>query len=113
MGTKRLLDHDRETGTSIYHYYDNQTDKTIIETVQNVEPYLERNKRLANENTVRDLARKQNFVRVGSIPIGVQHEWMKKYGIMNVYGKEYRQKVLKLLQSAEYKYLRTVTGRFV
>lgn len=109
MGNRRLL--GMEAGIATYHHYDEMEDKTYIETVQNVEPYLDFNRKMANDHNISDLARKKNLVRVGSIPVLVQHEWMKKYGITSVYAPEHRKKVISLLNSPEYKYLKTVTGK--
>ena len=38
---KRLIDKDPLSGIETWHYYDPLTDKTTIETVQDVEPFLD------------------------------------------------------------------------
>lgn len=111
MVSTRLLDYDGVAGIATYHHYDPGNDVTTIQVVQDVQPYLERNKIDRNANSIRNLARKSDIVRIGSIPVGVQLEWMKKYGIKNIYSKEYRKKILSLLRNPEYRYLTTATGK--
>jgi len=51
---KRLFSHDPTFGVTKYWHWDEMTDEVGIETVQDVEPLLERNKRLQNEQTSLD-----------------------------------------------------------
>ena len=111
MGSKRLLEYDRQARIATYHHYDDLTDKTVIETVQDVEPYLDFNKTMQNEHSIAEQARKRDLVRVGSIPITVQYQWMKEYGIKNIFAPEFRKKIISLLNSPDWKYLKTITGK--
>ena len=47
--TKRVLDFDPMTGLLEFHSYDPVTDTTVIESVQDVTPILERNKTLQRQ----------------------------------------------------------------
>lgn len=86
--------------------YHRETDGSIvIETVQDVEPILERNKKLAVENAKNIKSR--TFFPVASIPVTIQYEWLKKYGISNVFDEEYEPLIKRLLNSSDYRYLRT------
>lgn len=99
---KRLLN-DRFGIQTWFHGHNDGT--FTIETVQDVEPILERNKALASERgkNMRD----REFIPVASIPVTVQYEWLKKYGITSVFDEEYEPLIKRLLNSNEYRYLRT------
>ena len=105
---KRLLDIDPWSHTKTYHSYDPLTDETIIEEVQDVQPYLERNKLLYNNP---ELHRKDPDGRyVASIPAAVQVKWLKEYGV-NIWNKDHGERVKRLLNSPEWRYLRTLPGK--
>jgi len=70
---KRKLDDN-----SIFHY-DAETDKAVIQTVSDVEPVLEANKKEMNEH--RGGYESENFNKVGSVDIVVYRDWCKKRGI--------------------------------
>ena len=106
----RLLDFDPFTGVSTYHGFDHQTDKTIIHTTQDAEPYLNLNKIRQNDDDYSKNGKKNNWWHVASIPIGVQLKWLKEEGI-DIFDKNHRQAVKRKLNSSEYKYLRTSTGK--
>jgi hypothetical protein len=86
-------------------WYHEQADGTfIIETRQDVAPIIERNKALTAANDgftpTRDVA------RVASIPVVVQYEWLKRYGV-DVFDREHEKRVRRLLNDPEWRYLRT------
>ena len=86
--------------------YHKQSDGSIIiETVQDVEPILERNKKLAVEYGKNINSR--TWFPVASIPVTIQYEWLKKYGISNIFDEEYEPLIKRLLNSSDYRYLRT------
>lgn len=105
---KTLIDQDPWTRTQTWHYYDPNTDETFIQEVQDVQPYIERNKLLYNNP---ELHKKDPDGRyVASIPNGVQLRWMKEYGV-NVHNKEHWPRVRRLLNSPEWRYLKVVPGK--
>jgi hypothetical protein len=99
---KRLLN-DRAGIRTWMHRHSDGT--FTIETVQDCEPILERNKAMALERGKK--IRDRTWVPVASIPITVQYEWAKKYGITNVFDEEYEPLIRRLLNSNEWRYLRT------
>lgn len=115
---KRLLEFDAQTGTSVFHHYDDLTDTTVIEEVQDVQPYIERNKRIQNMDAggakgLSEYSRKgikDSWWHVASIPNGVAMKWLKEDGI-NIYDENHWPRVKKKLNDPDYKYLRTGTGR--
>ena len=105
---KRLLDADPGTGLREYHHYDAGADRTIIETVQDVEPILERNKALQNDDAggwspTRDLR------RAATIPDIIILKWRNEEGI-DVYDPNHWPAVKLKLNSSEYRWLRTAPG---
>lgn len=106
---KRVLDHDAEAGVTTYHAYDDATDTTYIETVQNVAPFLERNRRLRNDPDYKRRGIKNEWMHFASIPISVQYQWLKEFGV-DTLNRDHWPKVKRLLQDPEWSYLRTTTG---
>ena len=105
---RRLLDHDPVTGLAEYHHYDATTDTTVIETVQDVAPVLERNKALQNADDggwspTRDLR------RAATIPDIIILKWRNEEGI-DVFDPNHWPAVKRKLNSSEYRWLRTAPG---
>lgn len=107
---KRLIDWDAESRTATWHEYDSLTDTTTIADIQDVEPFIDRNKELAKSDAYRRKGMKESWLHAASIPIGVQYKWLQNYGV-DIFNKDHLPKVKQLLNSAEWKYLRTTTGR--
>ena len=105
--SKKLLDYDPLTKTASWHDYDHSTGKTFIKTVQDCEGILNRNKRLRNDRVVSRFNKKEEIHHIASVPNTVLMEWKTKYNI-DWNKKEDLPRIEKLLQSNEYKYLRTV-----
>lgn len=105
---KQSLGKDPLTGIESFHAYDPETDVTYIESVQNVEPIIERNKALANTEHGA-IGRKQSWWHAASIPNVVIAQWLKE-GV-NFYNKEHWPAVKRKLNSPEYRYLRTGSGK--
>lgn len=86
-------------------WYHAQPDGTfVIETRQDVSRILERNKALRAEND--GFTPSRDVARVASIPVVVQYEWLKRYGI-NVFDSDHEEGVRRLLNDPEWRYLRT------
>ncbi len=115
---KRLLDYDHLSGVKTWHEYDDLTKETIISQEQDVGPILERNKKLQNIGAdgggLNQYARqgiKNDFVHVGTIPVGVQLKWRKEHGV-DIYNPNHTKAIMKLMNDPDYRYLRTATGRY-
>lgn len=76
-----------------------------IATVQDVEPFLDANKAMAPINGKK--TRGKDMFHVAQIPVVVQYEWLKRYGIRSVFDEEYEPLIKRLLNSSEWRYLRT------
>lgn len=104
---KRILDYDPLTSTTTYHDYDHDTKQTIIIEVQDVEKYLERNKKLANDTQYKKDGIKHDWYHFASVPNGVMVEIMQKYNV-DWRNDDDLPKIERILSSNEYRYLRTV-----
>lgn len=115
---RRLLDYDKDTHEATYHHYDHDTNVTTIQVVQDVAPYLrvtqaERNRDVGGAMGLSETSRKQikeGWWHVARIPVGVQYEWKRRYGV-DIYNKHQQKEVRKLLNDPEWAYLRSNTGR--
>jgi len=107
---RRLLDFDADSGVMTYHHYDEGSDQTHIEVVQDAAPFLRINEMKRNDDAYKRHGMKNDMLHVASIPIGVQAEWLTKYGV-NIHNKDHQPKVTRLLNDPNYRYLRTTTGQ--
>ena len=105
MSKKRLLDY--EDGVATYHLYDEENDKTVIQTVQDVEPLLDINKR-ALENS--DPRWKGDMHHVASIPLVVYEAWWREFG-GDPMSEEHLPKTIAKLNNKDWCKLRTKEGR--
>lgn len=107
---KRILDHNPLTGVTQYHEYDPLTKRTTIETVQDVAPFLERNRVLRNDDSYSQKGIKNEWWHAATIPVVVQYKWLKDFGV-DIFNNDHAQKVSQLLDSPEWAYLKTTTGK--
>ena len=85
----------------IFHYH-NPTGEFAIEHIENIQPLIDQNKKLQNEDhSVRD-----EFRLSARIPMTVVYEWKNTFGV-DIYNKNHAQAVKKLLNSPDYRYLKT------
>ncbi len=107
--SKRLFNHDPLTGITEWFVPTDGGFKIAYE--QDVESILELNK--AKQGMGRDYYVSKgsgddpDMWRIASIPITVQYDWAIKHGIQDVTAPEYWPKVRALLNSNEYRYLKT------
>jgi hypothetical protein len=104
---KRLIDIDPLTRTKTYHEYDHSSGVTSIETVQDIQPFLERNKRLQNDTNFKRQGIKEDWYHFATLP-NVFILKLKKEFNLDVFNDDDLPKIEKLLKGSEYKYLRTV-----
>lgn len=122
MQNRRLIESDPETRIQVWHTYDDDTDTTVIEEIQDIEPIIEFNYAQQNHEPggalgLNEYSRrgiKQSWWHVARIPVGVQLHWLKQYGVnLNLMGRDdwTTKRVKQLLNSREWAHLRTGTGR--
>ena len=93
--------------------------RRYIETVQDIAPTLDRIKQTRDDGWKGKLnaeARRglkhdgEVFVRAAHIPNSVIVMWKRRYGV-DIFNKDHQNKVKKLLNDPEWKYLRLATGK--
>jgi hypothetical protein len=94
-------------------YFVEADGKITVKRSQDVNPILQKNKRLYNLND--GYSKTKEIKRVASIPTMVLELWAREYNGTNNWWqipKSERTKILKLkLNSNEYRYFRTASGR--
>ena len=106
--TGRFLGYDPAYGLTDAFHVNNDVD-FAVETRQDVEPILDNNKRLANDNDGYSPSRELR--RIASIPLVIVEKWKNEMGV-DVFKKDHQAKVRALLNDPDWRYLRTSPGRF-
>ena len=97
---------DELTGLETIHHYDPMTDMTHIEYRQDLQCLVDMNKNLHNTDYQKK-GIKKSWMHAATIPPVIQIKWMKEYGIKDIYDPEYLPLVKRLLNSPDYRYLKT------
>ena len=93
---KRKIDSNQ-----IFHFHE-PTKEFAIEHIQDIQPLVDSNKNLQeNDHLMRDELRLS-----ARIPLTVYYEWKIKFGV-DVFNPNHKEGVKKLLNSADYRYLKT------
>tara|TARA_R100000008_G_scaffold85216_1_gene74579 strand:- start:295 stop:594 length:300 start_codon:yes stop_codon:yes gene_type:complete len=93
---KRKIDNNQ-----IFHFHE-PTKEFAIEHIQDIQPLVDSNKNLQeNDHLMRDELRLS-----ARIPMTVYYEWKNKFGV-DVFNPDHKEGVKKLLNSADYRYLKT------
>ena len=105
MSSPRLLDYDHLTGIK-YEFIAGEGDEFHIRQSQDVQPFIDANK--ARQATGKDYWRSggDDWRHEATIPLTVQMLWLEKYGI-KVWDPAHQKDVIKKLNDAEWKYLKT------
>lgn len=103
---KRLLDFNPLTGESVFMQTDNDQMRIVHE--QDVTSIIDGNKRLANDPQITRDGIKNDMLLYASIPNTLIVKWKQELGL-DVFNKAHRNRLFKLLNSPEYKYLKTTT----
>jgi len=104
--SERPFDFDPLTGIT-ETFIDLGGDDFAVRQVQDVTPFIEANKAKQNYGNGRDYWKAGgDFRHEATIPIGVQMDWLTRYGI-DVYNPDHMKGVTRLLNDPEYRYLKT------
>ena len=98
---KRKLDTNQ-----IFHFHD-ATGEFAIEHIEDIKPLIDSNQRLRDN----DHSSKDEFRLSARIPVAIYYEWKSKFGV-DLYDKNHKDAVRKLLNSPDYRYLKT-TSRII
>lgn len=103
--SRRLLDYDKFTGMTQYFHYDDLTDETHIETVQDsaqLNKEVDASRSLQNDEDYTRNGMKNDMLHYAHIPSGVLMEWHAQ-GI----DIKDRKELIKMVNKPEYAYLKT------
>lgn len=100
-----ILGHSEFTGVTTYADYDESNGSITLHHTQDCEAILNRNKALASAGR-EHYAHNKDFWNVASIPVLVIHKFLTEHNV-DVYSEEDWPKVKALLNSNEYRYLKT------
>lgn len=98
---------DPSSGTE--YWYDPEKDRMITRYVQDVESILNKNKREANAS-LNQRHKSEAMNKVASIPNTVVLKWKFELGV-DIFNPAHADKVKKLLNDPEWRYLRTRGGK--
>ena len=104
---KRIL--SNENGITEIFHYDEYTDESVIETVQDVEPYLEVAKALRNDDSYSSDGIKKDWWHLAHIPNIIIDKMFREDGV-NIYDRNDWKKVGSLLND-KYANFRTTDGK--
>ena len=103
----KKINSELQDGIRTDTYYDPDDDRLTIKREQDVEPYLERNKKAYNENA----GFKDELTEVAFIPNIIVEQWFREgFNIFDP-SPEARKKLKEKLNDPQYRYLRTRPGK--
>lgn len=106
---KRLLDHDPITGITEWFHYDEATGQRHVETVQDVEPFIELCKTLRNDEEYSKRGIKNEMWHYAKIPMVVEDKIRREHGIdINMMDQDKFFKFMQIIET-DYPYLKTTT----
>lgn len=106
--TKRLIDRDPITGEAVWYEYRHSDDSAVITHTQDVEQILDRNIISANDDDKTKRGIKKDFWKYAEIPNIVYVKWLIEKGV-DIFNPGHRKEMFKLLNSPEYRYLKTTS----
>jgi hypothetical protein len=81
---------------------------TIVAREQDVEPFLEANKLLQNDENYSKQGIKEGWWHYAHLPAVIIEKFMNEHGV-DVFNRDHDRKKYQLLNQPEYKYLKTTT----
>lgn len=106
---KQLIDIDPLSGEQTWHHYDDATDTTIIQSIQDVSQFLEQSKRLKNDSDYSKNGIKKEMWHYATIPNVLISKFALEHGV-DVFNKDHAHAVMRLLNT-EYTALKNTTGK--
>lgn len=109
---KELIDYNPISGLKTYFVCDDHDESNFhIHYEQDVQPIIEHNKRLQNDDSYSTRGKMSGWWHAGNIPEIVILDWRTKYGV-DIYNPNHTKYIMKLLRQPEYLYLRATRGYF-
>jgi hypothetical protein len=103
---RRLIDRNPLTGAECWYEYDSLNDTAVITHEQDVGEILERNVISQNDDDKTKRGIKGDWWKYASIPNIVWLKWKQEKGI-DIFDKNHRNAMFKLLNDPEYRFLKT------
>ncbi len=110
---KRLLDYDAAAGISTWYEFDHAANEFTIATEQSssaLQIILDGNKAQQNAPELKRQGIRNSWMKAATIPNGVIEKWLREERV-NLFRREDWPKVQGLLNSPDYRYLKTIGGR--
>lgn len=109
--SKRVLEYDPFSGITTYFEYHPENDETVISREQDVSFLLDMNKSMANDGDIWKQGVKNNWAHYAQIPNIVIEKWLNEHGVDAMKSENWEKygPVWKLLNSPEYRYLKTTS----
>lgn len=104
--SERIIDYDPLTGESVTFKYNHGDDSFTIGHVQDCSHLIEHNKLLAADTEYTKRGIKESWLKYASIPNVVYMNWKQQLGV-DLFNRDHMPKVMQLLNSPEYKFLKT------
>lgn len=102
---KKLLSYNKATGVKEIFHYDEQTDTSVIETVQDVEIAIEQTKRLAQDGNYTKKGMKEGWLHYAHIPDSIIMQLRINHGV-NVFDPNHLKKAYHIIDR-DYPVLKT------
>jgi hypothetical protein len=94
------------TGMTVWFDYDESTDDATLQYEQDVEPYLELNKAMANDDDYTRRGIKGDLWHYANIPVGIQMKWLIEEGL-DIYDDNAWPQIMAKLNDPKYRRLKT------
>jgi len=106
--SRMVLDFNPVSGEAVYFEFDPETERATITHSQDPTYIIERNKKFAKNLDYTRRGVKNDMLHYATIPNGVIVKWKQELGV-DVFDPNDRRKMFSLLNSPDYKYLKTTT----
>ena len=104
----RFIDFDPITRISTHFEYDGGSDQFKVIRTQNTDPIIEDNKQAILDVDGHRAQAKNDWALYAKVPNIVIEKWLNEEGV-NFFDRDHWPKVMKLINSPEYRYLKRTT----
>lgn len=108
---KQIIAYDEMNGITQYHHYDADTDTSIFESVGDVEPVLELNRKIANEIDI-NKGIKEGWWWYAYLPMIFLLKLYAEHGIC-YWKKEAGARISKILEDPQYSHLKMTRKKHI
>lgn len=110
----RETEYDEFSGITTKYWINPETAAITVERIADVESLLDQNKRMFNENKNFSFMNKDEWgYKIADIPLIIVEKWLKEGVDVFSSDPDMTKKVMRKLQDPDWRYLRTIPGKFV